>query len=563
MSTAETACHASPEQAGLRLEAIPFAEIPQQSPLFLDYLRQPAALRRFYPEAVEHHFDLAQRRDHVLQNYRTDRKRLCDALGRMNRAWGAGEKTFEHIATLREPDSIAVVTGQQAGLLGGPLYTIYKALSAVKLAECLTLRGVKAVPVFWIATEDHDFEEVASAEFIDRDCQLSKVSVPPAIHLDGLPVGQVQLDDSIANLVQELIQSLPQTEFSDELRALLNQSYTPQIKFSDAFARLMARLTATRGLILLDPLDAELKQMAAPLYAEAAARAGEIAQAIVARSRELTEAGYHAQVTPSENSFPLFLHDENGTRQALTRNDSGRYQTKTTKETEGYTAEDLAEWARREPARFSPNVTSRAVVQDYLLPTIAYFGGAAEIAYFAQTSEVYRILNRPATPILARASLTLVEKHTWRSLQRYQVQLRDFFAGIDHVKAQVVTNYLGKETSAAFERTTETFNKELADLQEQLRRVDPTLAEALDKGRRKINYQIDGLRTRFNRAQVARDEAVERQLEHAFDLLYPQKALQERHINISSFIARHGMYFIDWIFDAIDLQTRDHEVIYL
>ena len=562
LSTAETACHATPEEAGLRVENIPFEQIPQQSTLFLDYLRDPVSLRRFYPEAVKHHYDLSDRRDRVLAHYQTDRAKLCAALEAMNRNWGAGEKTIQQIARLRESDCLAVVTGQQAGLFSGPLYTIYKALSAIKLAECLAQRGVKAVPVFWIASEDHDFEEVAAAEFINRDCRLSRVSVAAGIHRDGLPVGAVTLDENITGVVDDLLRSLPQTEFADELRSLLHDSYAPQRRFSESFARMMARLTGARGLILLDPRDADLKQMAAPLYADAARRASNIANAIVDRSRELETAGYHAQVTPSENSFPLFLHDENGARQALTRNSSGRYQTRAAAN-EGYTSEEIADWAQREPDRFSPNVTLRAVVQDYLLPTIAYYGGSAEIAYFAQTSEVYRILERPATPILPRASLTFVEKHTWRSLDRYSVRLQDFFAGLDHVMAQVVTKYLGKETAAAFEHTTETFNKELDDLQDQLRRVDPTLADALDKGRRKINYQIDGLHTRFNRAQVARDEAVQRQLEHAFDLLYPQKALQERHINITSFIARHGLYFIDWIFDAIELESKDHSVVYL
>src|SRR2546429_4975021 len=200
---------------------------------------------------------------------------------------------------------------------------------------------------------------------------------------------------------------------------------------------------------------------------------------------------------------------------------------------------------------------------DCLLPTIAYYGGAAEIAYFAQTAEVYRVLGRPATPILHRASMTMVEKHTWRSLERYGLSLVDFFAGFDHVVARVVEQYLGKETSATFEHTTKTFNDELDRLQQELRRVDPTLAEALDKGRRKINYQIDGLRTRFNRAQVARDEAVHRQLQHAFDLLYPEKTLQERRINTISMIARHGRYVVDWIYDAIDLGSNEHQIVYL
>ena len=562
MSTAETACHATPEEAGLRVENIPFDQIPQQSQLFLDYLRDPSALRHFYPEAVQRHYDLPERRDHVLAHYQADRARLCAALERMNRDWGASDQTLEHLTRLREADCIAVVTGQQAGLFGGPLYTIYKALSAIKLAECLTQRGVKAVPVFWIASEDHDFEEVATAEFINRDCLLSGASVSSEIHRDGLPVGRVRLDETVRAVVDDLLRSLPQTEFTDDVNSLLRDSYAPQAGFANAFARMMARLTAARGLILLDPLDADLKQMAAPLYAQAARRAGDIANAIVNRSRELETAGYHAQVTPSENSFPLFLHDETGARQALTR-DGDRYQTKGAKQNDGYTAEELADWAQREPERFSPNVTLRAVVQDYLLPTIAYYGGSAEIAYFAQTSEVYRILDRPATPILPRASLTFVEKHTWRSLNRYGVKLQDFFAGPDHVIAQVVTRYLGKETAAAFERTSETFNQELDELQSQLREADPTLADALDKGRRKINYQIDGLRSRFNRSQLARDEAVKRQVEHAFELLYPRKALQERHINVLSFVARHGLYFLDWIFDAIDLEANDHKVVYL
>src|ERR1043165_6326670 len=190
LSTAETACHATPEQVGLRVENIPFDQIPQQSKLFLDYPRAPLALQRFYPEAVNQHYDLTARRDRVLTNYRIDRARLCNVLERMNRDWGAGEQTLQHIARLQDGDCIAVVTGQQAGLFTGPLYTIYKALSAIKLADCLTQRGEKAVPVFWIASEDHDFNEVAAAEFINRDCSLDRVSVTSEIHRAGLPVGR-------------------------------------------------------------------------------------------------------------------------------------------------------------------------------------------------------------------------------------------------------------------------------------------------------------------------------------------------------------------------------------
>src|SRR6185295_1814847 len=150
-----------------------------------------------YPSAVRYHHELPQRIPEVLDNYSVNRTELCDALEAMNRRWGASEETLKNIQLLRDQDCIAVVSGQQAGLFTGPLYTIYKALAAVKLAGCLTQRHTKAVPVFWIASEDHDFAEVAKAEFINRECRLDKVEVPAALHRESEPVGQVKLDESI------------------------------------------------------------------------------------------------------------------------------------------------------------------------------------------------------------------------------------------------------------------------------------------------------------------------------------------------------------------------------
>src|SRR4029077_947440 len=261
--------------------------------------------------------------------------------------------------------------------------------------------------------------------------------------------------------------------------------------------------------------------------------------------------------------FPLFLHDENGARQALTRNSSGRYQTRAAKANDGSTVEELAGWAQREPNRFRPNVTLRAVVQDYLLPTIAYYGGAAEIAYFAQTAEVCHVLGRPATPILPRSSLTMIERHTGRVLERYGLSLADFFGGLEPLLSRVVEEHLGAATAKLFTKSEENINQELDKLGRQLETIDPTLASALETGRRKINYQLEGLRTRFHRAQMGRDEAAHRQLQRAFDQLYPNKELQERHINIASLLARHGTYVIDWIYNAINLESNEHQIVYL
>ena len=387
------------------------------------------------------------------------------------------------------------------------------------------------------------------------------MEVTSAVHRDGQPVGRVVIDDSINEVLDNLLGLLPVSEFTPDLETVLRDAWRPGRGYGEAFARMMTSLLGKHGLVLLDPLDQRLKQLAAPLYAQAALGAHEIATAIEVRSRRLLEAGYHAQVTASENSFPLFLHDETGARHAVSRTAEGRYATK--QKDRSYSAEELSEMALAQPERFSPNVTLRAVVQDYLLPTIAYYGGAAEVAYFAQTAEVYRLLERPVTPILPRSSLTMIESHTGRVLERYGLTLEDLFAGSDSVLKRVVEEHLGADTAKSFVTTEETVNRQLDELREQLRSVDPTLADALETGRRKINYQLEGLRTRFHRAQMARDEAAQRQLLRAFEQLYPNKDLQERHINITSLLARHGRYVIDWIYNAINIGSDEHQIVYL
>ena len=563
MSSTEPACEGAPEAAGLRVESLPFERVPHQSRLFLEYLRDPVSLRRYYPRAVRFHHDVAGLAAEVLAAPHADRAAVCDALEASNKLWGAGAETLRNVARLRSKETVAVVTGQQVGLFTGPLYTIYKALSAVKLARCLTQRGVEAVPVFWMATEDHDWDEVQRAEFTACDGRLAGASAPAGMHRAGAPVGGVALTGDIEEAVARLFQLLPTTEFTGDLETVLRDAYRPGRTFGEAFARTLAALTAPFGLVLLDPSDANLKTLAAPLYAEAALRAPELAAAVEARSRALEHDGFHAQVHASADGFPLFWHDDEGVRRPLARWTDGRYVVKDNERTHAHTAEEWADRAARHPERFSPNVTLRAVVQDYLLPTVAYFGGAAEVAYFAQTAEVYRLLERPPTTILHRASFTFVERRTGRALERYGLRPTDFFGGLDPVVARVVDEHLGADTARAFDRAESNVHQSLDELREHLRGFDPTLADALSTGRRKIQHQLDGLRTRFRRAQMQRDRAAMRQLERAAATLYPEKSLQERHLNVASFHARHGRYFLDWAYSAIDLGSVDHRIVYL
>ncbi len=545
----------------LHTENLPFSEIPHQSKLFIDYQNNPLRLKKYYPLAVESHTQISRRIPEVLANYKADRNALCDVLEEMNKSCQASEKTLENIKLLRDKDCVAVVSGQQAGLFTGPLYTIYKALSAVKMTECLTERGFKAVPVFWIATEDHDFKEVSKASVINSNGEPVEIKNEPNRCYENLPVGYVNLDDSIKTTIDELFDELPHTEFTDELRNLVAKTWQPDVDYGDAFARLLTDFLGEYGLIMLCPLDARLKKLATPVYVEAIRKSDEIVSALRERSEELENDGYHAQVLVTEDYFPLFWQSRDRTRHALKKSESGTFKTKDIERE--FTLEELAELASVEPERFSPSVVLRSVVQDYLLPTICYFGGAAEIAYFAQSAEVYRILDRPVTPIFHRQSFTIVESKHAKTLRKYDLQLKDLFAGIENIMPQIIEKYLNRETGEMFTEVEENINLELNRLDRSLSEIEPTLAESLSNRRRKIIYHLSNLRTKFHNAQMRKDEVIHRQIETAFNSLLPNKSLQERTLNANSFVNRHGLYLFDWIYQAIDLDDKEHRIIYL
>ena len=552
-------CHA--EKGLFRYETLPFSDVPHLSKLFIKYQRNPSELAEYYRHGISSHTQIQNLIPTVLENYKTDRNALCDTLEETNKNCGASEKTLDNIKLLRQADCVAVVSGQQAGLFTGPLYTIYKALSAVKLTECLRGRGIKAVPVFWIATEDHDFAEVSKAFALDRKGKLVEVKNEPKKCYENLPVGYVALDDSINKTIEELFSQLPQTEFTDELRELVETSWKTGIDYGEAFGKMLTRILGEYGLIMLCPLNENLKKLAAPLYIEAIKKSKEIVESLQNRSRELEANGFHAQVFVASDYFPLFWQASDKTRHALKQTENGTYKVKDIERE--FTLDELADLAAQHPQRFSPSVVLRSVVQDYLLPTVTYFGGAAEIAYFAQSAEVYRILNRPQTLILHRASFTLVEPKHAKTLDKYNLKLQDLFVGIEHILPQIVEKYLNREMAMMFADVEEKINLQLNRLDRNLSEMEPTLAANLANRRRKILYHIGNLRTKFQHAQIQKDAVVHRQIEAAFDALLPHRVLQERTLNIITFLNLFGLNLIDWIYNAIELDDKGHRIIYL
>jgi bacillithiol biosynthesis cysteine-adding enzyme BshC len=545
----------------LRTKSLSFADIPGQTRLFTDYQQDPLKLCEFYPSAVGAHTEVAGRVPGVLANYETDRNALCDALDEINKNCGSGEKTFENIALLRRTDCVAVVTGQQAGLFTGPLYTIYKALSVIKMTECFSERGITAVPVFWTASEDHDFDEVSNAFALNAQGELVEVKASPGPKPEGLPVGYVKLDASIAKTIEELLGELPVTDFTAELGAALSEAWSEGAPYAEAFSRLLSRILRRYGLVIFDPLHSRMKRLAAPVYRNAVEKSAEIVSALIERDKKLKAAGYHSQVLVEKDYFPLFLHSDNGTRHSLRKTKDGRLRTK-----DGageFAVEELAELAAAEPQKFSPTVVLRPVVQDYLLPTVCYFAGGAEIAYFAQNSVVYEALGRPVTTVLHRQSFTVVAAKHARTMEKYGIEFTGLFEGEEKVLARVVEKFLSPETAQVFAETEEKINTELNRLDETLSGLDPTLASNLATRRRKIIYHIGALRKKFYYSQARRDEVVHRRIETLFTALLPNKNLQERAVNITAFLNLYGPYFIDWVYDAIDLDDRGHRLIYL
>jgi bacillithiol biosynthesis cysteine-adding enzyme BshC len=479
----------------------------------------------------------------------------------MNRACGAGHATLANIESLRRADAVAVVSGQQAGLFTGPLYTIYKALSAIRLSDDLRRKGINAVPVFWVASEDHDLDEIDHVSVLQGGNGLASISYTPKQFTEGVSVGAVRFDERIDEIVTELFATVSHTEFSRDLIDEVRKSNRPGESYGTAFTKLLHRVLGRYGIIVLDPLHAGIKELAAPIFIAAIERSDEIVGAIRQRSRELEGRGYHAQVLVEEDYFPLFRHDDAGRRLALRSLGDGRFRVKGEKV--DFTRDALIETARREPARFSPGVMLRPVVQDYLLPTLCYFGGGAEIAYFAQNSEAYRVLDRPVTPIFHRQSFTVVQPRERRNLATFGWTFPDLFAGKDAAILNAAEKTLSPELADLFGRVEDGINAEVDRLDERLAAADPTLAASLANRRRKISYHIAALRTKALRSEVQKDETMRRRIDALFDSLLPKGALQEREINVLTFLNNYGPNFIDWIYDSIDLNDRSHRIIEL
>jgi len=530
-------------------DCISFNSIPHTTRIFSDFLSYSPALRKFFPTPPDAEHVAAFAKSVPQDGER--QVRVADALEKQNRAWGASQATLTNIERLRD-GAFAVVTGQQVGLFGGPLMSLFKIASALALTKQVQQSGVDCVPVFWLATEDHDLDEVNQALFLSHDLQLVPFKANTA-GTAGAPVAHIRFAEGTNELVAQAAKLLGESLAADYLR----ESYVEGETFSNAFAKLYTRIFAEHGLILLDPADAELHRIAAPLFVDALHRSAELDQAVLERDRELRDANYHEQVKVTPQSTPLFALVE-GARVPVHRA-NGVYAIGK----ERLSGEELEKRIQAAPENFSANVLMRPVLQDYWLPTLAYVGGPAEVAYFAQAAVLYEKLLGRITPILPRMSATLIEPRIERLLLKYEVELPELFHGECQLRDCIAARSLPPDLKENFELARRATQVNLQRISASLRKLDPTLIEAAERAASKVRYQVDRLEKRAAQAELRRTEILARHAAQIENALYPNKSLQEREIAAVYFYANHGPELLNRLVELAQARCPEHKVLTL
>jgi len=517
-----------------------YTSLPATSKLYSDFLYHFDRVRPFYHR---HHADRAAQAEVAREiSYPPElRHSMVAALRKYN-----GDSPNLHL--LAQPGTVAIVTGQQVGLFSGPSYTIHKALTAARMAAELTANGIPAVPVFWLATEDHDFEEVSHVWSCTPAHEPLRFAVEAKVNGKPRPVGGVAVDSYPTAELRESLRDFP---YGGDVAALVEEAYRPGRTMGEAFACLLKKLLPHAGLILMDPLQPEIRALAAPFLREAVHAAPDLIQDVIARNKTLEASGYHAQVHLEDKSSLFFLL-ENGERQVL-RREGGQYAAGSRR----FSASDLQARA----AELSPNALLRPVMQDYLLPTLAYVGGPAELAYLAQSEVIYRKLLGRFPLVMPRAGFTLLDAKGAKLMDRYGLHLTDFFDSSVALREKIAHKLVPPQLNQRFVETRADLTAAMAGLDAELLALDRTLEAAFQKSRAKIFYQLGKIESKAAREALRRDSRANADAAYLEGLIYPNKHLQERFYTILPFLAQHGLDLVDRLHHQICLDCPDHLIV--
>ena len=520
--------------------------MPGQSRLFLDFCA--GSLRAFLPQ------------DEILQAPppRTAHwAELVHLVAKQNTASTAEDS----LAALAEGAG-AILTGQQVGLFGGPLYTPLKAATAIARARKSTVAGHPHAAIFWLASEDHDFAEVDHVTF-PAGRELARLTYPKAPE-SAIPAGRIVFDESITPFVERGAELLGPSDATDALVA----AYKPGRTFAQAFGDLYSALFAAQGLLIVDAAGRDFHRLGAPVLRAAIERADEFHAALTERGHALEAAGYHVQVAVAPQSSLLFLiDDKSGARAALRRTaptpaePNGLWHA----DRETYTTSDLLGILDFEPERISPAALLRPVFQDFLFGTTAQVGGPAEIAYLAQASVLFeRILGRQ-TPPIARFSATLIEPSTAELLRKHDLSVEQVFAeeNAGTLALRLAARSMPIETKQKLAATGNALDAELNTLVEWLQSQDKGLGQSADTAAGKMRYQMNRLRTLAANFQLQRESTLTRHANSIFNALYPGGVLQERVHGAAHYFARYGLDLAETLSEQAASLCPGHAALWL
>ncbi len=535
---------------------IPVKQLPRL-PLLVDhYFYDYGKVREFYNGDFRDPASF-KRQTEAVQSRSISREVLAEILYEQNQSYGCGPQTLGSIEKIVRDRACAVVTGQQVGLFSGPLYTIYKALTAVKLAECLQQRGLGSfVPIFWLASDDHDLAEIDHVVLLDKNNHLAEVRCPGPSPELKIPASNRFLPPEICGNLRQLEDLTLGTNFKAEIIEHLSEAYQPGRSYVDAFARWMARLFKSHGLILIDASHSRLKALGSDVFFREIAEGSPSTEQAIDTSRMLREAGYDLQIQLHEGILNIFYVERE--RQTIQRDrDRFRIKDKAT----SFTKDELLTLAGEKTFLFSPNVLLRPIYQDAILPTVAYIGGPGEIAYYSQMKRVYERFGLSMPVIYPRKTVTIVEKKVGHVLRKYDLKIPDLWHEPSKVIAEITSKQIPDSIQAALSQTRDHLERDFESLKREITAFDCTLEDSADLAKGKIDQPLKFLEKKLLQAAKKHNEIAVRQLLNAINNLFPNQHLQERAFNIVPFLIKYGYGLMDRFDRAIDIEEHDHQLV--
>ncbi|MEE8350010.1 MAG: bacillithiol biosynthesis cysteine-adding enzyme BshC [Acidobacteriota bacterium] len=544
----------------MNVECLDYRDLPGQHPLFSQYLYDYDSVGSFYPEPACLDLEsLKQRADSVINNPPSfPRDQLVELMKAFNQKVGAGEETFRNLEKLKSSQAVVVVTGQQTGFLGGPAFTMYKALTAIRLTQLLNEEGYCAVPVFWLASDDSDFQEVHSTFFFGEDEEPFPVRYPDVDADRSRMAGTVSLEK-----VEECLKYLQtrglKGEFQSEVLDMLRETYSPNHVFSEGLGAWLSRLFEPYGLVLFDPLTPGYKRNLKSLFHTAVNQRRDIVQALIQRADLLREKGFDPQVRVVDSESLIFWK-EGDKRYKLEYGEKGGYEKKTDLSVRLSEEELLKEL---DDEHLAPNVLLRPILQDHLFPTVAYVGGPSEVAYFAQIGAISPFWNQEMA-VFPRLGVTIVDRKSQRLLKKYGISASDLLKlTSDEVAHKVLQGRDSGKLLKQLELVQGSMRAQLKSLRDEFQEVDPTVAEMLVGTEKKIDYQIEKIEKRFVSNYRTRTENLGQHLNYLYSRLYPMGKLQERVVNFNQFLAEEGPSLVGRLMEAVNPLCPSHHLIYL